>query len=59
MGVAATLPEPSEWTLRTTAAKFQNALNANFDLYVISLICIDFEAFTTIDDSAKGGLTQF
>ena len=28
-------------------ANFQNAPNPNFDLYVISFICSNFDAFTT------------
>ena len=33
--------------MRTKAENFRNAHKPNFDLYVISFICINFEAFTT------------
>ena len=33
--------------MRTKAENFRNAPKPNFDLYVISFICTNFEAFTT------------
>ena len=33
--------------IQTKVENFQNAPNSNFDLYVISLICTNLEAFTT------------
>ena len=33
--------------IRTKAESFQNAPKANFDFYVISFICTNFESFTT------------
>ena len=33
--------------MRTKAGNFRNAPKLNFDLYVISFICTNFEAFTT------------
>ena len=37
----------SEVAIRTKAENFQNSPNAKFDLYVISFICTNFDAFTT------------
>ena len=34
--------------IQTKVENFQNAPNPNFDLYVISLICTNLEAFTTL-----------
>ena len=33
--------------VRTKAENFRNAPKPNFDLYIISFICTNFEAFTT------------